>query len=277
MTELEAYRACLIESNKVQAPALLLNDFNYLFRKAIQKYFNKKYAAFEVNQQLTDDLRVLVKTKKLTQGIRQSQEDQSGPSYKYLMPEDYVHILNCICEFRRIKPPKCEDDCPIIRQGANKLDSSKWSSVITNYYMRPSMNQPYYYISNIDEPNYNNIGTTGIDPISQLPSGVNKKRGDRYGNTTTPIMEIKCGRLNPNEYKLESVYIDYLRAPQYVELFQSDIDNPIDNTPVLEFPDYVIYEIINEIVLSMMENGSDQRIQTFPAINNTVSTQPPRS
>jgi hypothetical protein len=35
MTVLEAYRACLIELNKVQAPSLLIDDFVYLFNKGI--------------------------------------------------------------------------------------------------------------------------------------------------------------------------------------------------------------------------------------------------
>lgn len=49
MTLREAYEATLVELNKVQAPSLLLDDFNYLFNKAIQKYFNKRYSLFEVN------------------------------------------------------------------------------------------------------------------------------------------------------------------------------------------------------------------------------------
>lgn len=36
MTIREAYESCLIEVNKVQAPALLLDDFVYLFNKAVQ-------------------------------------------------------------------------------------------------------------------------------------------------------------------------------------------------------------------------------------------------
>jgi hypothetical protein len=35
MTARQVYEAVLVEMNKVQAPSLLLEDFNYLFNKAI--------------------------------------------------------------------------------------------------------------------------------------------------------------------------------------------------------------------------------------------------
>ena len=37
MTIRQCFEACLVELDKVQAPSLLLEDFNYLFNKAIQK------------------------------------------------------------------------------------------------------------------------------------------------------------------------------------------------------------------------------------------------
>jgi len=69
------------------------------------------------------------------------------------------------------------------------------------------MEKPYYYISNIDEPVFINSSTT------TNPKGETRYEGYRYGNATVPVLEIKCGRLDPNKYKLKSVYIDYLRAP----------------------------------------------------------------
>lgn len=61
MRVLEAFNNILIELNKVQAPSLLLDDFIYLFNKGIQEYINERYTLFETKQQLTDDLRVLLK------------------------------------------------------------------------------------------------------------------------------------------------------------------------------------------------------------------------
>lgn len=79
--------------------------------------------------------------------------------------------------------------------------------------MRPSMKRPYYYITNIDNPVF--INGTSADPI---PKGETRVDGTRYGNAVTPILEIKCGNLDPNKYKFEKIYVEYLRAPYYVNL-----------------------------------------------------------
>ena len=65
MTAKEAYTYTLIEINKLEAPSLLLEDFNYLFNKAVQQYINKCYNRYETNQQATDDLRALKRTVEL--------------------------------------------------------------------------------------------------------------------------------------------------------------------------------------------------------------------
>jgi len=49
------------------------------------------------------------------------------------------------------------------------------------------------------------------------------------------------------------------------------LDEVADNSAVIEFPDYVVYEIINEIVKLVMENGQNPRIQTNPPVNQTVA------
>ena len=50
------YEYTLIECNKLKAPAILLEDFVYLFNKAIQQYVNSVYNRCEYNQQSSDDL-----------------------------------------------------------------------------------------------------------------------------------------------------------------------------------------------------------------------------
>lgn len=66
MTARQIFEATLIELSKVQAPALKLYEFNYLFNKAINQYINKVYNVYDINQQTTDDLRVLKSTAFLT-------------------------------------------------------------------------------------------------------------------------------------------------------------------------------------------------------------------
>lgn len=62
MTAKQVYRGALVEMNKTAAPSILLEDFNYLLNKAIYQYINKKYNIYDVNQQSTDDIRVLKST-----------------------------------------------------------------------------------------------------------------------------------------------------------------------------------------------------------------------
>lgn len=66
MTARQVFEATLIELSKVQAPSLKLYEFNYLFNKAINQYINKVYNVYDINQQTTDDLRVLKATAYLT-------------------------------------------------------------------------------------------------------------------------------------------------------------------------------------------------------------------
>jgi hypothetical protein len=59
MTIREFYEHVLTELNKVEAPSLLLEDFNYFANKAVQQYINEVYNRYDINQQSTDDLRAL--------------------------------------------------------------------------------------------------------------------------------------------------------------------------------------------------------------------------
>ena len=46
----------------------------------------------------------------------------------------------------------------------------------------------------------------------------------------------------------------------------------MDTTRMLEFPEYVCYEIVNECVKLVMENANDPRLETNTAINQTIGT-----
>lgn len=258
MTVREAFENCLIELNKVQAPALLVDDFIYLFNKTIQKYINKRYNEFEKTQQLTDDLRVLLRTVeiKLGTGLTNSSKKPNvfGTNFTCELPDDYLHILNCICRFKHGKD-KCSEEDYYIEIGANKLGTNEWSHVIDNYYMKPSERRPYYYINNISDPAPNGV----------IGNRSDKTVGNRYGNSSIPVMQIKCGNGN-----LQSVFVDYLRAPKYYSLNQDQLDDVIDQTEILEFPDYVNYEIINELVTLMLENGKDPRLQSFIGTQSSI-------
>ena len=93
----------------------------------------------------------------------------------------------------------------------------------------------------------------------------------RYGNSTKVRMEIRYGK-DDKLFKLRHVYVDYLKSPQFVRLTQTEIDEVEDRSSVMEFPDYVCQEIINELIRLLMENASDPRLQTHIPINQSIGS-----
>lgn len=64
MTAREVYEATLAEANKINAPTFTIEEFNYYVNKALLAFSNERYNFYNINQQLSDDLRVLLKTAK---------------------------------------------------------------------------------------------------------------------------------------------------------------------------------------------------------------------
>jgi hypothetical protein len=386
----------------------LLEDYNYFINKAINVYINKGYNAYDMNQQKSDDLRVLKSTAVLTPKLQTvypaivggvSTSSLFKATYEVNLPDDYFHILNCLVEFKVGKQFKCYDKDSYIHFGAKRLTGDMWSQVFNNYYMRPSYNNPYFYIHNVNTQNtfptqdnqtplvpghftdisattpitlkgyykintvgkinsinyyyttdpvvrkiitgtftvggqtinqlttYTrsagsfltddgiqindliNTGSSGPDPITsrvldvtdtvitlelytdELTTftgdlyayiGLNKVDPDfninlvereseiRYGNSNSVRMEIRFGK-DDTVFKPTSIYVDYLKVPQYIRLTPDQVDAVEDTSQVLEFPDYVVQEIINELVSLLMENASDQRLQTHIPINQSVA------
>lgn len=417
--------------NKVNAPSLLLEDFNYLFNKAINQYVNKRYNYYDVNQQTTDDLRVLkataiLKAKKVdAYGIQSdsvvAENSLYGGVYEVNLPLDYLHILNCICNFKVKKQIKCYDKDTYVQFGAFRLTSDIWSKIINNFYMRPSYKKPYFFIHNVNSINDgsvptnpynpNNLQSTGFgtgtdiqvkkplveqfrdftsnfkvsknisftatkyieetqalevaeteylsfkdendnlyaivldtknkkfkaipsanvsllynakeltaststDALSVkddmliidesklgatdilvdnellenygnayldggLPRFISSDKYDnidliekngihRYGNASNIRMEIRYGK-DDSIFQLEDVYVDYIKTPQHIRLTQEQLDLTEDTSQVMEFPDYVCQEIINELTHLLMENASDQRISTHPTVVQSIA------
>ena len=85
-------------------------------------------------------------------------------------------------------------------------------------------------------------------------------------------MEIRYGTDN-SIFSLTNgkVLIDYIKTPQHIRLTQKEIDKTEDVSQMLEFPDYVCQEILNELVHIIMENISDQRLQTHPVVSQSIA------
>lgn len=197
MTIRQVYEATLIELAKVQAPALKLYEFNYLFNKAINSYVNKVYNFYDVNQQTTDDLRVLKSTAYLTpvkfnrtnQALHSDANSRAssylsrahssiqslhGATYEVELPIDYLHLLNCICIYYVAKQKDCWDAGSYIEVPATRLTADSWGQIVTDIYNRPSPMKPYYYIHNQNtQVNNSVLPTSPITSVSEsgMPNG----------------------------------------------------------------------------------------------------------
>ena len=260
----------------------MLEDYNYFINKAVNQYINKVYNLYDINQQKSDDIRVLKATAMLTPTLQEVYTDQAAASklfhktYEVDLPDDYLHILNCIVEYNVKKEYKCYDKDSVWSTGAQRLTADMFSQIINNYYMRPSYKRPYYYINNVTTKstyvttdNQEKI-TYPIGTDSTVPENVQKVSPNRYGNTSKVRMEIRYGNDN-STFELYKVWIDYLKAPQFLRLTQDEVDQVLDTSQVLEFPDYVCQEIVNELVKLLMENSSDPRLQTNIPINQSIA------
>lgn len=369
MTARHVFEATLMELSKIQAPSLKLYEFNYLFNKAINQYINKVYNVYDINQQTTDDLRVLKATTFLTPHkvelagrAGESQKDSAiqntkavtgnqdspeggytgqassylskahrsiqslhGATYEVYMPIDYLHMLNCVCIYYVAKQKDCWDAGSYIEIPATRLTADSWSQIITDIYNRPSPMHPYYYIHNLNqqqvlptdprtkvttgtgleevgidmngiyqvtsasggewEDNDIDAGTAGGTDVEaqnsnfqrtfklkttkgeQQVSLVEKPIALRAGNTSNVRCEIRYGK-DDSLFQLVEVQIDYVKCPQFIRLTQEQIDLTEDTSQIMEFPDYVNQEIINELVHLVMERVNDPRLG-----NNIQMTQ----
>lgn len=105
----QIFEYALVELNKRNAPSLLLEDYNYFINKAILQYVNKMYNAYDVNQQKSDDLRILKSSAILTPTLSADYGTSTlfSKTYEVVLPDDYLHILNCVVEYNVLKDYKC--------------------------------------------------------------------------------------------------------------------------------------------------------------------------
>ena len=379
MTARQIFEATLIELSKIQAPALKLYEFNYLFNKAINQYINKVYNVYDINQQTTDDLRVLKSTAYLkphkygvtssnkvkpynnyteggtnpayngqspTAGTQYTNassylsnahsqiQSLNGATYEVFMPIDYLHMLNCVCIYYVAKQKDCWDAGSYIQIPATRLTADSWSQIVTDIYNRPSPMRPYYYIhnqaSNVITPTdpvtsgtigeSNPSGYTGTDmparpyqvtdngidangdttdsgsvstdknkpssnfqrtfklsqplangeKLDQTISLVEKPTAVRVANPSNVRCEIRYGK-DDSLFQLVEVQIDYVKSPQFIRLTQEQIDLTEDTSQIMEFPDYVNQEIINELVHLVMEHSNDPRLANNLQMTNTIA------
>lgn len=217
MTAKQLFKNSLIELSKVNAPALKLYEFNYYLNKAINQYINQIYNIYDVNQQTTDDLRVLQGSIYLTPTLVADSakplvgnDDAAasnylsskyaqisslyGAAYECWLPMDYLHILNCICTFEVTKPYDCYDAGTFIQKPATRLTSDAWPLVMDDIYNRPTHEKPYYQVYN---QNRSVVDTMPTDPITAVT-------GAKAGQATTKGTDIN-GVYGVTEYDSDTL------------------------------------------------------------------------
>ena len=267
---------------------MLLEDYNYFINKAVQQYINLIYAKLEIDQQSTDDIRVLkastvLKPVKLSENSAYSHlaNGMFKSSYYVDLPEDYMHLLNCIVEYKvGVSNFKCYNKGDMVYFAARKLTPDMYTQVLNNAYMRPMYKRPYYYLTNINTANTivtnPSMDTAILDANkenNETPSALvdsNNVPGDRLANPSIVRLELRYGT-DDGVFVPNNIYVDYLKSPMYIRLTQEQINSTLDYSQVLEFPDYVCFEIANIFVRLLMENASDPRLQTNIPINNTIA------
>lgn len=275
MTERDLYDAALIEINKLEAPSMLLEDYNYLINKAIQQKVNKSYNWYETNQQTTDDLLALKVPAKLeikTQLDKNFIPNESD-NYYCELPLNYWHMLNCVIQFdENPDSTMCNTKQKSTSALARKLTSDLYPSIINNAYFKPSPKNPYYRVIKNHAKTVNAVMSDLLDGECAESIDLDEAirnilyPGDKIDHDY--LLDLRCG--NTERYQPKYAYIDYLKTPNIIMLTQEDLDNEQDNTQIMEFPDYVCYEIINEFVKLLLENASDPRLQTNIPINQSI-------
>lgn len=242
MNLLKVYEYTLGELNKREAPSILLEDFNYFLNKAIQQYINKIYNIFELSQQQTDDLRILKKEVSL---------DLDLVGGVASLPEDYRHMLSCIVNYEVQSNFKCFSEGKIVSFGAGRMTTDMQTLIRQNHYFKPTYFRPYYYITR-----------------NRIIIYADKQ--DIFEPKTIKIEYLG----KPTVLTLTQEHLDLDPTNSTIPVFGTIIE---DGTPIYaEYPDYVQYEIINELVKLVMENASDQRIQTHIGVNQSIATQQQR-
>lgn len=99
---------------------------------------------------------------------------------------------------------------------------------------------------------------------------VEKPTAVRVANPSNVRCEIRYGK-DDSLFQLVEVQIDYVKSPQFIRLTQEQIDLTEDTSQIMEFPDYVNQEIINELVHLVMEHSNDPRLANNLQMTNTIA------
>ena len=241
MTARDIYEGVLVDLNKVHAPALSIEEFNYFINKVILAYVNERYNMYSVNQQLDDDLRILLVQTTIS-GNDLTINSSEDPAYVQVQIEatNYMHLLSCDMIVQNTVSNKLR------RYTAKRVSVDMLSAITLNEYLKPAMNRPYYILSSSADVEERN------SPIVVV----------YFGEPLTNIVPY-------------SVRFFYLRLPGTVTLTDAQVYSLTrDESDVIEFPDYLKNEFVKRIVLAQLDESGDQRISNFAQLNQEIPIMP---
>lgn len=246
MTARDVYDGVLMELNKVHAPALTVEEFVYFLNKAILAFTNERYNFYAVNQQLSDDLRALVKSYDYTLSNADIVTNSSD-GVIYVLHEmqnisDYFHALSCDLIVKHAVSLRTK------RYAAKRMTLDMYGSIYNNEYLKPALHRPYFLL---------------------LPT-----TDDENAKRNTPTIRIFVGDAVTN-ISPYAIRVFYLKLPMEATLTDSDVYSlTADNSSVLEFPDYLKNEFVKRVTEFQLEVTRDTRAQTFPQLNQEILSIP---
>lgn len=239
-TARQVYIEILTELNKEEAPTLYLEDYLYYYNKSISEYMKSRYEMFEVNQQLSDDMRCWKKdfNSTLLSIPIESIGAADGHSYR--------HLVSCIVDVELTRPvPTCSQAVNTTKSyKVTRMSSGIKAGILNNDYLKPTFYRPYFEIIN------NNIV---ID----------------LGDISTKSIKISNIRI---EYLKQPVYVDLTECEvSPVGTPGCDKTSDADTSQVLEFTGDVGDEITKVALKLIMERGMNPRMQSNVAVNQSIS------
>jgi len=237
-TAREVYIQVLTELDKVEAPALYLEDYVYYYNKAISEYLKARYELFETNQQLSDDLRFWKRSYESTclvipiEDIGVITPTPSEEPVRYY----YRHLVGCTLDVELLRPIMgCEQSVGTTKQyKVTRMSSSIKVGILNNDYLKAEFYRPYFEI--IDD-----------------------------------TININIGDINTKSIKFSNIVVEYLKQPDYVDLTADQVSDNTDESQELEFSKDVSDEITKGVLKLILERDLNPRLQSNVGVNKTIS------
>ena len=153
---------------------------------------------------------------------------------------------------------------PTFKKDTTTIESVKEGEEVATPDFSNSTVTTYTYIeeSDVKKSTGNRANRTvnvSLNDTTETHSVVEKPAGLRLGNSSNVRLEIRYGS-DDKVFTLKEIQVDYIKVPQFIRLSYKELHSDTDTSQILEFPDYVNQEIINELVHLLMEHNNDPRL-----------------